>query len=140
MKSGRRPNKKQTIFIDALMGEAQGNATEAARIAGYKHPNVAGAKLVKISYIEEEMLRRRKNIEEEVGATRQEKRKRLELIMGGNDDRLAMQAIDIDNKMCAEYVQKMEVQHNFQDLSDDEVLKRVIEDLRERGYKVELPK
>jgi hypothetical protein len=38
------------------------------------------------------------------------------------------------------FVQKMEVQHNFQDLSDDEVLQRVVEDLRERGYKVEAPK
>ena len=34
---------KQEAFIAAYLGAAKGNATEAARIAGYKHPNVQGA-------------------------------------------------------------------------------------------------
>lgn len=33
---------KQQVFINAYLGEARGNATEAARIAGYKQPVVQG--------------------------------------------------------------------------------------------------
>lgn len=34
---------KQLTFIDAYLGEAKMNATQAARIAGYKHPEAQGA-------------------------------------------------------------------------------------------------
>jgi phage terminase small subunit len=37
---------KQAQFIAAYLGEANGNATEAARIAGYTHPNVQGPRLL----------------------------------------------------------------------------------------------
>lgn len=34
---------KQLTFIDAYLGEAKMNAAQAARIAGYKHPETQGA-------------------------------------------------------------------------------------------------
>lgn len=34
---------KQSTFIDAYLGEARMNAAQAARIAGYKHPETQGA-------------------------------------------------------------------------------------------------
>lgn len=38
----KRPlTTKQELFIAAYLGEAKGNATEAARRAGYKHPDSA---------------------------------------------------------------------------------------------------
>jgi phage terminase small subunit len=37
---------KQEMFIAAYLGEAHGNATEAARIAGYKQPQVQGPRLL----------------------------------------------------------------------------------------------
>lgn len=40
-------NKRQQAFVDALFGPAKGNRTEAARIAGYSHPGVAGSRLYK---------------------------------------------------------------------------------------------
>ena len=36
---------KQRRFVEAYMGKANGNATEAARISGYKHPNTQGPRL-----------------------------------------------------------------------------------------------
>ena len=36
MKKGDRLSEKQRRFVDLYMGEAAGNATEAARLAGYK--------------------------------------------------------------------------------------------------------
>lgn len=38
---------KQATFVSAYIGEAKGNATEAARIAGYKHPGQQGHDLLK---------------------------------------------------------------------------------------------
>jgi hypothetical protein len=50
-------NIKQTAFVAAYLGEANGNATEAARIAGYKGNNttlaVVGAENIRKPYIAE---------------------------------------------------------------------------------------
>lgn len=37
---------KQELFVAAYLGAAHGNATEAARMAGYKNPNVQGPRLL----------------------------------------------------------------------------------------------
>lgn len=37
---------KQHAFVAAYLGKAERNATEAARIAGYKHPNQQGPRLL----------------------------------------------------------------------------------------------
>ena len=42
---------KQRLFVSAYLGEANGNATEAARIAGYADPGIRGHELVKNSKI-----------------------------------------------------------------------------------------
>lgn len=51
---------KQSTFIDAYLGEAKMNAAQAARIAGYKHPETQGAEnLRKLRpYIDEVMNKR----------------------------------------------------------------------------------
>lgn len=38
---------KQEAFVAAYLGEAHGNATEAARIAGYKKPHPEGVRLLR---------------------------------------------------------------------------------------------
>ena len=43
MTGKKKLTAKQSAFIDAYLGEAKMNATQAARIAGYKHPEVQGA-------------------------------------------------------------------------------------------------
>jgi len=48
-------NKRQ-IFIEEYL--RCWNATEAARRAGYKHPNVKGSQLVKVSVVAKEIKRR----------------------------------------------------------------------------------
>jgi phage terminase small subunit len=53
----RRPTRKQEKFVEGVL--RHGNATQAARDAGYKHPNVQGAQnLVKLS-IQERIEQRR---------------------------------------------------------------------------------
>ncbi len=39
-------NYRQRLFVAAFLGEANGSAREAARIAGYAHPHVAGARVL----------------------------------------------------------------------------------------------
>lgn len=43
MTEKKKLTAKQSTFIDAYLGEAKMNATQAARIAGYKHPEAQGA-------------------------------------------------------------------------------------------------
>lgn len=49
---------KQQRFVDAYLGEANGNATQAARIAGYSWPDKLGPRLVGKSSIKEAISRR----------------------------------------------------------------------------------
>ena len=43
MTEKKKLTAKQSTFIDAYLGEAKMNAAQAARIAGYKHPETQGA-------------------------------------------------------------------------------------------------
>jgi phage terminase small subunit len=36
---------KQRLFVEAYLGESRGNATDAARVAGYRNPNQVGPRL-----------------------------------------------------------------------------------------------
>lgn len=48
MADGTKPlNPQQEAFVAAYLGEAHGNASEAARIAGYKKPGQYGHQLLK---------------------------------------------------------------------------------------------
>lgn len=101
---------KQRRFVQAYTGKAQGNATEAARIAGYKHPNQKGPELVKIGSIE-------KAIQEWAEANtvasvmdRTERQEMLSLIgRGGHELKDRIKSIDVLNKMDGLYVQKHEL-------------------------------
>jgi phage terminase small subunit len=136
----KKLSEKRRRFVEEYV--ACGEAKAAAIKAGYSRRSAKqlGERLTRDDQIRAEILKHTKAKSEEIGATRKDKRERLLQIIEGQDDKLSMQAIDIDNKMCAEYIQKHEVQHNFQNKSDDEVLADVIADLEARGYKVVPPK
>lgn len=60
MTEKKKLTNKQITFIDAYLGEAKMNSVQAARIAGYKHPETQGAEnLRKLRpYIDEVMNKR----------------------------------------------------------------------------------
>lgn len=129
--------ERQRKFVEAYM--KTGKVVEAARLAGYKHPNVSGTRLLANVSVKEAIAER---VDKDPAVW---DRRRLlafwtEMAQHAEGDNNRLKASEYLAKAQAMFVQKMEVQHNFQDLSDDEVLQRVIEDLRERGYKVEPPK
>lgn len=49
---------KQRMFVDAYLGEAKGNATEAARIAGYAHPNSQAWEALKHPAVQAQLQKR----------------------------------------------------------------------------------
>lgn len=57
---------KRDLFVSAYLGEAHGNATEAARMAGYKKPGQEGSRLLKNA----EIAARISQHTAEAGATR----------------------------------------------------------------------
>lgn len=49
---------QQRLFVNAYLGEARGNATQAARIAGYAEPNKAGWRIKNEPDVKNELERR----------------------------------------------------------------------------------
>lgn len=52
-KSGAKLTEKRRRFVEAFMGQAEGNATEAARIARYANPSQQGSRLLGIVGVRE---------------------------------------------------------------------------------------
>ena len=100
--------ERQRRFVEHYV--STGNALESARLAGYKSTHAQAQRLIQNDTIKGELAKQAEAHSEQLGITRQGKKKRLQEIAEGDDDRLSMQAIDIDNKMEAEYVQKVQVE------------------------------
>lgn len=49
---------KMRLFVSAYLGQAHGNATEAARVAGYHHPSQLGHQLLQKTSIQAAIDRR----------------------------------------------------------------------------------
>ena len=130
--------ERQKRFVENY--QTSGNASEAARLAGYKSPEVEGCRLLKNAKVVTALTTHTENRAVIAGITRQAKKERLQNIIEGEDDKLSMQAIDIDNKMEAEYVQRQEVALSIiKDKTDAEIEEMFIDDLRARGYVVIAP-
>lgn len=104
---------KQRAFIDAYMGEARGNATEAAKLAGYKgdYTTLAsvGAENLRKPQIAQEVTRLQEA--SPLIATRDERLQVLTEMM--RDTSLApkdrQRAIELLSKACGDYIQRVEV-------------------------------
>lgn len=110
--SNRRLTAKQLAFINAYMGEANGNATEAARLAGYKGSDetlaVVGYENLRKPNIAEEITIRQR--EDPLVMSRIERQRLLtEIAIDGREqtkDRL--KAIDQLSKTGGDYVHRVE--------------------------------
>lgn len=85
MSSIKKLTNKQRAFIDAYCGASKFNATDAARRAGYKHPEVQGSQnLEKLSV---EISKRMQHLKEKSGASimsQQEVAQRLSKFANGS--------------------------------------------------------
>jgi phage terminase small subunit len=55
-------NFRQRLFVSAYLGKAMGNATEAARIAGYRHPMEYSHQLLQKTTVREAIARKAEEV------------------------------------------------------------------------------
>lgn len=110
-KQSKQLTEKQRRFIQAYMGKAQGNATEAARIAGYKKPMQQGSRLLTFVEVKKEIEARQVSSERRAILTREDRQELLSEIAttGGKDLGSRIKAMDVLNKMDGIYVQRHEI-------------------------------
>ncbi len=102
-------SEKRRLFVEAFMGVAQGNATEAARIAGYKAPNPVGSQLLAIPSVKAAIEERR--LDCPLIASRQERQQVLSGFLRdvelGTGHRL--KAIELLGRMQGDFLDRTEV-------------------------------
>lgn len=131
-----RLTTKQRLFVEAYCGPALGNATEAARLAGYKGNDVTlssvGSENLRKPQIAEAIEQAKPEIE--AVATRHERQAFLTSVMRGErqkglwpDISERMHAANLLNKMDGSYIQRVEVSTGAGDLSAEERRRRLAE-------------
>jgi phage terminase small subunit len=100
-------NAMQQKFVAAYAG----NATEAARIAGYKNPRMTGSRLMTNVDIAEAIKKRQEKEERPLIATRQERQKFWTEVMQdtGGDMKDRLKASELLGKSEADFTERREV-------------------------------
>jgi phage terminase small subunit len=115
MPKGAKLQEKQRRFVEAYTGPAQGNATEAARMVGYKHPTTQGPRLLENVGVAEAIQAATSHVRSAAIATREERQELLTAMMRGEvedarpSDRL--KATEILGKMQGDFIEKHHVTH-----------------------------
>lgn len=105
-------SERERRFVDAYMGPAAGNGTEAARQAGYKgSPKVLGIQSVRLlgkASVQAAVMERRQALDSQSIADAKERREVLTVILRSSetDPNARIRAIDVANKMDALYVER----------------------------------
>lgn len=108
---------KQQAFVDAYMGEARGNATEAARRAGYRGSDAVlasvGAENLRKPQIAEAIAERQQRVESSRIATIEEIQQVLTGIIrdGGEETQHRINASKELAKMQGAYIDRKEIKH-----------------------------
>lgn len=104
--------EKKRRFVDAFMGQAEGNATKAALLAGYSKSTAEtqGTRLLADVEICRELDTRRDALKTAAIADAKERREVLTAILrsGNAEPRDRIRAIDVANKMDGVYIEKHE--------------------------------
>ena len=91
-KAKQKPTVKQQRFIDFY----DGNATEAARKAGYKHPKQSGAENLSKLYISDAIKNREQKRTKGLIATREERQEFWTKVLIGEDQEPEVTGYDLD--------------------------------------------
>jgi phage terminase small subunit len=103
---------KRKAFVQAYCGEAAGNASEAARIAGYRSPGVEGCRLLKDARVQAEVRKHAARKEREDIATSDERQMLYTKIMRseGVEPRDRIKAAETLGKMHGDFLpERLEV-------------------------------
>ena len=133
----RKLTERQRRFVEFYA--KTGNATESARLAGYSSPKQQGTENLSKPSVRSAIDAINAKTTKKHIMSIEERKARLTEIAEGEDERTAIKAMDVLNKMGAVYIQKQEITHNFQGKTDGEVIKIAIEQLEALGYTVVPP-
>jgi phage terminase small subunit len=126
--------EKQKKFVAAYVGEAQRNGSKAAKIAGYKNPRQSASYLLTKPNIDAELQRLRQKTEDKTTLTRIKTLQLLQEIATdpkqSASDRI--KALDVRNKMNAEYVQR--IQMNFDGMDNHKLNEESADVMRADGW------
>jgi phage terminase small subunit len=112
MPKGAKPNEKQRRFVEYYTGVSQGSATDAARRAGYAHPDRQGPRLLRNVVIAECLAQASAEVRSTAIATREERQEFLTAMMRGEEpgepkDRI--KATEILGKMQGDFIERHHV-------------------------------
>ena len=110
---------KRRAFVEAYCGAAQGNATKAARMAGYAKPNPEGSRLLANASVAEAIAKISAITSNARISTAEERQEWLTAVYRGEVDdvngpasiRDRMKAVELLGKMRGDFVEKREVEH-----------------------------
>lgn len=123
---------KRQAFVDAYTGPAQGNATEAARMAGYAKPGQEGHRLLKNAEVAAAVQKVALEQRSRAIADREERQTFLTSVMRGEVGRIEVEdeegnvlvesprardrirAAELLGKMQGDFVEQMQVEHSGQ--------------------------
>ena len=109
----RKLTPKRQQFVDAYTGEAMGNATEAARIAGYAHPGEEGYRLLKNAHVLAEVQRLSQPAKQAAIATREERLAFYTQMMRGDaQDKDRLKAAELLGKVQGDFIERQQVEHS----------------------------
>lgn len=125
MPKGSNLTPKQKAFCEHYA--ATGNATEAAKLAGYKTPRIQGCQNLTKANIQVYLESLTKKVESHNIATIEERQAILTGIAreGANQDRI--KAIDVLNKMTGEYLTKINLEG---ELNGNVILGEILEQMK----------
>lgn len=110
----RKLTPKRQRFVDAYTGEAMGNATEAARIAGYKSPRSEGCRLLTFADIQQEIAKVSQPRAQAAIATREERLAFYTEMMLDDEQQTKdrLKAAELLGKVQGDFIERQQVEHS----------------------------
>ena len=105
-------SEKRRLFVEAYMGEAKGNATRAAEIAGYASPKQQGSRLLTYDDVQAALGKRQKA--DPLIATREDRQRFWTRVMLGTesdefDTKDRLKASELLGKSGGDFITKVDV-------------------------------
>jgi phage terminase small subunit len=123
---------KQRKFIAAYLGEADRNEKKAAEIAGYKMARRVAARLLQSAAIQECIAKADEKVDQRLIMSVEERKATLTKIAKNGEDKNAIKAIDVLNKMEPVYVQRVDMQ--FEGMDNAKLNEESAEAMRSDGW------
>lgn len=114
MTKPRKLTARRQAFVDAYTGPAMGNASEAARLAGYAHAGVEGHRLLKNAKIQQEIAKVSQPRQDAAIADRAERLQFYSMVMRDEAEstRDRARAAELLGKVQGDFIERKHIEHS----------------------------